>query len=309
MTTACRRQVRTAKGAGRGACYGGSMTNQATPQTDRVCIVTGANTGIGRATAHELAKRGYHVFLGARNAEKGREAVEAIRNDTGSTTVELLEMDLGSLASVKAAAERFLARGTKLPLLVNNAGVAGQRGITKDGFELAFGTNHLGHFLFTLLLLERIEASAPARIVNVSSQAHYDAKGIDFGALQRSTKSFTGLAEYAVSKLANVLFTAELARRLEGKGVTAYALHPGVVASDAWRRIPWPIRPLVTRAMLTNEEGARTSLYCATSPEVANESGLFYDDMRKKEPNPVARDEALARELWEKSLAWTADYR
>ena len=275
----------------------------------KTCLITGANTGIGRATALELARRGAHVFVACRSEQKGREAALAIERDSGNPSVEFLELDLASLASVRRAAKALLARDMPLPLLLNNAGVAGQRGITQDGFELHFGVNHLGHFLLTELLLDRIKASTPARIVNVSSRANYNARGIDFDAVRRPTKSFTGLPEYGVSKLANVLFTAELARRLEGTGITTYALHPGVVASDAWRRIPWPIRPLVTWGMVSNEEGAKTSLYCATSPDVAGESGLYYDACRRKEPNPIAHDTALARELWERSESWTREAR
>lgn len=271
-----------------------------------VALVTGANTGIGRATAMELARRGMRVLVACRSPEKGREAVDAIRGATGSDGVELLALDLGSLASVQRAAAAVLATDRPLHLLVNNAGVAGQRGITADGFELHFGTNHLGHFLLTQLLLPRLVASAPARIVNVASKAHVDARGIDWTVLERSTPSFTGLREYAVSKLCNVLFTAELARRLAGTGVTTYALHPGVVASDAWRRIPWPIRPLVTRNMISNAEGAQTTLHCATSVEAGAETGLYYDRCAPRAPLPLANDPALAAELWARSEAFLA---
>jgi retinol dehydrogenase 12 len=272
-----------------------------------VALVTGANTGIGRVTARELARHGMHVVVAARSEEKGREAVAAIRAETGSHSVEFLRLDLGSLASVRASAREFLAKGIPLRVLVNNAGIGGQRGRTADGFELHFGTNHLGHFLLTSLLRDALVASAPARVVTVSSKAHVDAKrGIDWSRVEGSTRSLTGLPEYAVSKLANILFSNELARRLAGTGVTTYALHPGVIASDVWRRIPWPIRPLVTRNMLTVDEGARTTIHCATSPDVAQESGLYYDECRPRDPLPLANDPALARELWERSEAFVA---
>jgi NAD(P)-dependent dehydrogenase (short-subunit alcohol dehydrogenase family) len=188
---------------------------------------------------------------------------------------------------------------------VNNAGVGGQRGLTADGFELHFGVNHLGHFALTQLLLERLTASGPgARVVNVSSEAHYDARGIDLAAVRRPTATFVGMREYAVSKLCNVLFTQELARRLAGTGVTAYALHPGVVASDIWRRVPRLARPIITRRMLTTEQGAATSVYCATSPAVAADSGLFYDKCAVKEASPMATQE-LAALLWKQSAEWT----
>jgi retinol dehydrogenase-12 len=278
-----------------------------TPLThDRTFLVTGGNTGIGMATATSLAKEGGRVYIACRDATRGETAVAAIKSASGSDAVALLPLDLASLASVRACAEAFLVRDEPLHVLINNAGVAGQRGITADGFELHFGVNHLGHFALTMLLLDRLKASGPgARIVNVSSESHYGARGIDFGAMQRTT-SFTGTREYAVSKLCNVLFTQELARRLGGpdSDVTTYALHPGVVASDIWRRIPRPFRGLVTRRMLTTEEGARTSVYCATSPEAARQSGLFYDNCQVKAPNPVATPE-LAELLWKYSTEWT----
>jgi retinol dehydrogenase-12 len=271
-----------------------------------VAIVTGANTGIGRATAFELARMGARVFVACRDPSKGVEAAQEIRDRSGNAGVESIELDLASFGSVRRFAAAFLERGLPLHLLINNAGVAGQRGETADGFELHFGTNHLGHFLLTRLLLDRLRASAPARVVNVSSTLHFAATGIDYERVRGRTRSFTGLPEYRMSKLANVLFSAELARRLEGTGITTYALHPGAVASDAYRRIPWPFRLLATRGMLTNEEGARTTLHCASSTDVASETGLYYDKCRVREPSALARDPALASELWERSEAFTA---
>jgi retinol dehydrogenase 12 len=243
--------------------------------TSRTFLITGANTGIGRETAKGLAARGASVFLACRSQEKAVRTLAEIHNATGSDKLQILTVDLGDLDSVRAAAEAFLATGEPLHGLINNAGLAGQRGLTASGFELAFGTNHVGPFLFTSLLLHRIRESAPARIVNVASEAHYDAKGIDFEAVRRPTRSRTGFPEYGVSKLANVLHAQELARRLDGSGVTTYALHPGVVASDVWRRVPWPIRPLIKLRMRSPEQGAQTSLYCATEPELEAQSGLY----------------------------------
>jgi len=268
-------------------------------------LITGANTGIGRATAADLANRGGRVYLACRSQQKGRAAAAAIVAATGNEAVTFLPLDLADLASVRTCAEQFLARGEPLHVLINNGGVAGQRGITRDGFELAFGVNHLGHFALTTALLDCLAASAPARVVNVSSDSHYQAKGIDFEAVRRRTASMTGMREYAVSKLGNVLFTQELARRVAGRGITAYALHPGVVASDIWRRVPWPVRPLIKRRMITTEEGALTSLYCATAPELAQVSGRFYDDCRERKASAVATAE-LAGTLWQRSEAWTA---
>jgi retinol dehydrogenase 12 len=274
-------------------------------------LVTGGNTGIGRATALALAGQGWRVYVAARSAAKGEAAAAAIRAATGNEAVFLLPLDLADLASVRSCAAGFLAHEEPLHVLVNNAGVGGARGLTRQGFELTFGVNHLGHFLLTQLLLDRLVASAPARVVTVSSDSHYSARGIDFDALRRPARGITGMREYAVSKLCNVLFSQELARRVADTGVHTgvhtYALHPGVVASDIWRRVPWPVRPLVTRRMLSVTDGAATSLYCATSPDVASDSGLFYDSCARRDPSPVATPE-LGRELWERSEAWTAAY-
>jgi NAD(P)-dependent dehydrogenase (short-subunit alcohol dehydrogenase family) len=272
----------------------------------KVYIVTGANTGIGKVTATELARRGGRVFLACRTESKTTPVIEEIKREVPGAEVEFLALDLADLASVRAAAQAFLDK--KLPLhgLINNAGLAGSRGLTKDGFELTFGTNHLGHFLLTTLLLDKLKSSAPARIVNVASEAHYGAKKIDWDAQRKKTRSISGLDEYGVSKLANVLFTKELARRLEGTGVTTYALHPGVVATDVWRRIPPPFRWVAKMFMISANEGAKTTLYCATSPEVAKESGKYYEKSREKTPNRVSEDPELAAELWRRSEEWTS---
>jgi retinol dehydrogenase 12 len=271
----------------------------------RTFLVTGGNTGIGLSTATELARRGGRVYIGCRSAAAGSAAVDAIKAASGSQDVRLLPLDLASLASVRSCAAAFLALDEPLHVLVNNAGLGGQRGLTADGFELHFGVNHLGHYALTLLLLDRLTASGPdARIVNVSSAAHYGAPGIDFDALRRRTASFTGQREYAVSKLCNVLFTQELTRRLAGSCVSSSALHPGVVASDIWRRVPRLVRPLITARMLTTEQGAVTSLYCATSPSVAASGGGYYDKCAVQEPNAVATP-GLAELLWQRSATWT----
>jgi NAD(P)-dependent dehydrogenase (short-subunit alcohol dehydrogenase family) len=293
-------------GAGTGA-DNGKDSGASAGARDRTFLVTGGNTGIGRATATALAAAGGRVYITSRSAEAGAAAVDAITSAAGSQTVWLLPLDLASLASVRDCAAAFLARDEPLHVLVNNAGVGGQRGKTAEGFELHFGVNHLGHFALTMLLLDRLKASGSgagqgARVVTVSSDAHYGAPGIDFDAVRRSTPSFTGQREYAVSKLCNVLFTQELARR--AGDVSSYALHPGVVASDIWRRVPWPARAIIKRRMLTVEQGAVTSLYCATSPAVAAESGLFYDKCAVRAPSKVATPE-LAGLLWKHSTEWT----
>jgi NAD(P)-dependent dehydrogenase (short-subunit alcohol dehydrogenase family) len=273
----------------------------------RTVLVTGANTGIGRATASGLAARGAKLFLAGRSEAKTRIAIEEISAQTGNRRLEFVPLDLGDLSSVRACAGAFLSTGEPLHLLINNAGLAGQRGITASGFELAFGTNYVGPFLLTNLLLEWLRDSGPARIVNVASGAHFSASGIDFGAVREPTKTLTGMPEYAVSKLANVLHAQELARRLDGAPVTTYSLHPGVIASDIWRSVPWPARRLMKLRMRSPKDGAKTPLYCATSPEVANESGHYYDNARRRPPSAVATAE-LGAELWERSTSWIGSF-
>ena len=266
-------------------------------------LITGANTGIGRATAHSLADRGARVFFAGRSEATTRPVMNEIAAQTGNDRLEFLTLDLGNLDSVRACADAFLQRDGPLHVLINNAGMAGKRGTTDSGFELAFGVNYVGPYMFTSLLLDRLRESAPARVVNVASEAHYRVDGIDFEAVREPTKTRTGFHEYSVSKLANVLHAQELARRVDGAGVTTYSLHPGVIASDIWRSVPWPIRPLMKLRMRSTEDGARTSLYCATSPDVAQESGDYYEDAQRKEPGPAATPQ-LAAELWERTTDW-----
>ncbi len=268
----------------------------------RTFIVTGANTGIGRATAVELARRGGRVHLACRSEQKAQPVVDHINALSGPGSAAFLALNLADLAAVRQAATEYLDRGEPLHVLVNNAGMVAQRGLSVDGFELTFAVNHLGPFLFTTILLPLLEQSAPARVVNVSSASHYQARVLDFERVRRRT-SFTGLREYAVSKLCNVLFTQELARRTEGSGVTAYSPHPGVVATDIWRRIPSPLVKVLRRSMRSPEEGARPSLHCATSALVAGESGLYYHDGTARPANALATPQ-LATELWERSEEW-----
>lgn len=266
---------------------------------DRTIVITGANIGIGLAVARTLAARGARLRLLCRSLDKAAPVAEELR--ALSSDVEVIRCDLGRLASVREAAAELLARREPIHVLINNAGVAGQRGLTTDGFELHFGVNHLGHFLLTTLLLDRLRASAPARIVHVSSNNHYKASGLDWEAVRETTRSITGLPEYSASKLANVLFSAELARRLDGTGVTSYALNPGRVASNIWQRMPWPIRPLFKLTMLSTEEGAYSTIRAATDLE--GNGGYFDARSNAQPPNPVATEE-LAAELWARSEAW-----
>ena len=282
------------------------MVTKIKDMTGKVCVVTGANTGIGRVAARELALRGARVVLACRSRQRSEAALAEVCEAGGKEAAEFLALDLSDLAAVRRAAADLLARDHPIHVLVNNAGVAGNHGRSADGFELSFAVNHLGHFLFTRLLLDRIRESAPGRIVTVASKAHYGAKGIDFDAVRSRARSRTGFAEYEVSKLANVLFSAELSRRLADTGITTYALHPGVIASDIWRGVPWPIRPIIKLFMKSNDDGARAVLRCATAAELADESGNYYDELQRIEPSSAAQDETLAGELWERSAEWCA---
>ncbi|MGC1507386.1 SDR family oxidoreductase [Ketobacter sp.] len=271
----------------------------------KVALVTGANTGIGRVTARELALQGAHVFLACRSLQKTQPVLDEIAEQSGGKAkVSFLPLDLADLDSVRKCAQGFLEQGLPLHLLICNAGLAGAKGKTASGFELTFGTCHVGHFLLTQLLLDSIKRAAPARIVVVASKMHTGVNTIDFDAVRKPTRSFGALKEYSVAKLANILFAKQLARQLEGTGVNTYALHPGVVATDVWRFLPWPLDKWIKRSMLTPEEGAATSLYCATSDEVSEQSGLYYKKCQVIEPSAAAQDPALAKQLWDASQRW-----
>ena len=272
----------------------------------RRVVITGANTGIGRATAVNLARRGAELWLLNRSEDRSREVLEQIRALGG--VAHLVVMDLQDLTSVGAAADRVLNSVDRIDVLINNAGLAGSSGTTPQGFERTFAVNHLGHFLLTQRLLPRLRSEVgPARVVNVASAAHYSAKGIDWDALRKPTPRMFYQA-YAVSKLANVLFTRELSRRLGTGPVHAYALHPGVVATDVWRWAPAPLRWLMTRFMISAGEGAATTLHCAASPAAAGETGRYYDESKVRRPSRLADDPELARELWERSEAWVSGF-
>lgn len=273
------------------------------------CLITGANTGLGRATAETLAGAGAQVFMACRSPERAGPVADEIRSFTKNPRVHVIALDLASLTSVRACADTFLELDLPLHVLINNAGRSGKGGLTADGYELVFGTNHIGHFLLTMLLIERMIASAPARIINVTSLSHRKLKTVDWSIAQRATPTeFTWPhPTYPVSKLANILFTKELARRLKGTGVTTYAVHPGVVATEIWRVVPPRAQPLIKLLkplMATSEKGARTQIRCAMAPELAQESGLFYSDGKIRAPSRLAQDSGLALELWGLSEGW-----
>jgi NAD(P)-dependent dehydrogenase (short-subunit alcohol dehydrogenase family) len=271
----------------------------------RTVVVTGGNSGIGFETAAALAGMGAQVVVTARNADKGRAAVAAIGQRLGGhAQLQLVVFDLADLSSVRRGAAEILEQAPKLDVLVNNAGlVLSERAETVDGLEATFATNHLGPFLLTNLLLDRIRASSPARIVNVASTAHNTArKGIRFDDLQ-SEKRYATMRVYGHSKLANILFTLELARRLEGTRVTANSLHPGTVRTgygadgDARGLLAFGIK-ISSPFFLSPAKGARTSVYLASDPEVAGVSGEYFVKCKPKQPKPWARDQDASRRLW-----------
>jgi NAD(P)-dependent dehydrogenase (short-subunit alcohol dehydrogenase family) len=271
----------------------------------KTVVVTGGNSGIGLETAAALAQMGARVVITARSAERGEAAVRHIGGRIGgSDAVELVLFDLADLSSVRAGAAEILQRCPRLDVLINNAGlILTQRAESVDGYEATLATNHLGPFLLTNLLLPRLLESAPARIVNVASVAHNQARqGIPFDDLH-STQRYAPMKVYGESKLANILFTTELARRLEGRGITANSLHPGTVrtgyGADGDTRGLLAIGIKIAHPFfLSPEKGARTSVYLASSPEVAPVSGQYFVKCRPKQPRPPARDAEAARRLW-----------
>jgi NAD(P)-dependent dehydrogenase (short-subunit alcohol dehydrogenase family) len=299
-----------------------------------VVLITGGNTGIGRATAVALARKGARVIITSRDEGRGKLALDGIRRDSGRDDVEMIGLDLASLASVRRSAEEFADRFDRLDVLINNAGVAltrGVRQVTHDGLEMQFGVNHVGHFLLTRLLLPLIRQSTPARIVNLSSAAYLLAPdGLDFEDLQ-SEKSYQGFKCYGLSKLANIYFTLELARRLEDEDIAVNAVHPGYVDTELGHLRPEDkarfVRSEGNRGAkekkssngkadgpdlsslgqpLTPEQGAFTSIKVASSPEVEGITGCYFADGEVCELTPVGGDLDAAARLWlatEKLLA------
>ncbi|HWI65440.1 MAG TPA: SDR family oxidoreductase [Symbiobacteriaceae bacterium] len=277
----------------------------------RTSIVTGGTGGIGKATAVALAALGDRVLVVGRNPAKAEAAVSDIRRTTGNEAVELLLCDFGSLASVRSLAAEVLRRYERVHVLVNNAGAFyPTRALTADGFEATFGVNHLAPFLLTNLLLDRLKASAPARIVNVSSAAHAF-PGLDFADWQSERGKYRSMRAYAMSKIANILCTYELARRLAGTGVTANCLHPGMVGTDIFTSQGKSLAatltaPLLRPFMLTPAQGAETSVYLAADPAVEGVTGRYYANRRERRSSRRTYDEALARKLWALSERMTA---
>ena len=267
---------------------------------DKTFIVTGANTGIGKETALGLAKLGATVVMACRDDERGEAAQREIKQKSGNDRVELMICDFSSQNSIRQFAKEFEQQHRRLDVLVNNAGVVlRERSMTEDGLESTFAINHLGYFLLTSLLLELLKKSAPSRIVSVSSAAHKYGK-LDVNAWPTG-RDYRAFGAYANSKLANVLFTYELARRLEGTRVTANCLHPGGVGTNLFRGLPKFLQALIKLVTISPERGARTSIYLASSAEVEGVTGKYFARRRQQKSSEATHNEDAARKLWEVS--------
>lgn len=271
---------------------------------DRICLITGGTNGIGKSTAQGLAHLGATVVIVGRDAQKTSQVVAEIRSATGNPNVDSLLADLSSQQAVRRLASDFKRKYPQLHVLLNNAGgTFTTRQLSVDGIEMTLALNHLAYFLLTNLLLDTLEASAPARIINVSSDAHSGGK-IDFDNLQ-GERSYSSFGPYGNSKLANILFTTELARRLEGTDVTVNALHPGFTSTGFGKNNPGffmkimgVVVPLIARSP---EKGAATSIYLASSLEVQSITGKYFVDCKVTQPAPQAADSAVAKKLWDVS--------
>jgi len=272
----------------------------------KTCMITGATSGIGRASAVELGQMGAKLVLVCRNRERGAELVREIQQ-AGNSEVELMVADLESQAQIRKVAADFLATRKPLHVLMNNAGIFNmKRRTTTDGIEEVWAVNHLAYFMLTLLLLDRIKESAPARIINISSHLHQNAtiRFDDLGA----ERSYGGMSSYGQSKLGNVLFTYELARRLEGTGVTVNAVHPGAVATNLARNnggIVSAAWKLAGTFMRSPNNGARTQVYLASSPEVDGITGKYFIDCKEARSSAESHDASIARRLWDVSAQMT----
>ena len=274
----------------------------------RICIVTGATHGIGRATARALAASGATVLVHGRDLARARAVAEDISRDTGNPEVRFVQADFAQLAQVRRLAQELQSLLPRLDVLINNAAVmAAARARSAEGYDLTFAVNHLAPFLLTNLLLNKLKASVPARVIVVASEAHRRAT-LDFGDLMNAGASGWWTA-YERSKLANVLFARELARRLAGTGVTVNALHPGVVRSQLFRSGPALLRVLLWSVgrlfMLSPQQGARGSVYLASASELDGESGGYYRGCRRVAPSAAAQSEACAARLWQESARLT----
>ena len=265
----------------------------------KICLVTGATDGIGMVTARVLAEQGAQVIIHGRNPEKGLRCVEQIRKATGNDAISFFQADFASLDQVRRMARELNDFVAKLDVLVNNAGFASyaNRKLSQDGYELTFAVNHLAPFLLTHLLLDKIKFAGRARVLNVSSVAH-KIKPFDIDDLM--SERVKPIYAYGRSKFANILFSNELAVRLKGAGATSNALHPGMIRSNFGKEatITRLIYKLTAPFIKTPEQGAQTSIYLATSPDVENKTGGYYVDCKLAGPDPGTKDSALAQRLW-----------
>ncbi|HEY3420935.1 MAG TPA: SDR family oxidoreductase [Methanomassiliicoccales archaeon] len=273
----------------------------------KIVLITGATSGIGRETAYGLAGMGAKVVILARNAEKAAATIENIKRRTGNMETDFIKCDLASLDSVRKAADVFRTGYQRLDVLIDNAGlVSGKRKVTIDGFEYTFQVNHLSHFLLTNLLLDVLKRSAPSRVIVVGSAAHSSAH-LDFNDLMME-KNYSSFKAYGRSKLANLLFCFELARRLQGTGVTANCLHPGVVRTNFGHELEGAAKafvPLAYPFMISARKGATTSIYLASAPEMENVSGKYFSKKRVVSSSPESTDQEVAKRLWDISAKLT----
>ena len=283
------------------------MVNSANLMHGKICVVTGATSGIGLVTAQVLARQGATLIVIARNAERGAATVSRIQQETGNSAVELMVADLSVQAQVRQLASEIQHRFARLDVLVNNAGALfSRRQLSQDGLEMTFALNHLAYFLLTNLLLDSLKAADSARIVNVSSEAHRRAQ-LDFSDLQGQHR-YSGWRAYARSKLANILFTYELARRLAGTGIVTNALHPGFVATNFGRNnrsITAALFRILQLAAISPEEGAQTIIYLASSPAVKGITGEYFVKQQAVRSSQVSYDRAAAERLWQVSAELT----
>jgi NAD(P)-dependent dehydrogenase (short-subunit alcohol dehydrogenase family) len=270
----------------------------------KLCLITGASSGIGKVAAIELAKRGASMVLVCRTAEKGRLTAEEIKGATGNRSIDFLAADLSSQAEIRKLAADYQSRFPAPQILINNAGLAlKKRTLSPDGIEMTFAVNHLAYFLLTNLLLDPLKSNGPARIVNVSSDAHHSG-AIDFEDLQFE-KHYSAWKAYCRSKLCNLFFTYELAKRLQGTAVTVNALHPGAVATKIFRDVPAPLRALILLLTMSPQKGAQTTVYLASSPEVEDVSGKYFKKKAEAQSSAASRDAQVAGRLWEISAKMT----
>ena len=266
----------------------------------KTALITGATSGIGKLAALQLAKANLHLVLLARNADRGKQVVDEIKNQTGNQDIQLLVADLSSQQQIRAAAKNFTDTYSQLHILINNAGLAvKKRSLTEDGIEMTFAVNHLAYFLLTNLLLDTLKHSAPSRIINVSSEAHRNVQ-FDFGNLQ-GEKQFGAFRAYSITKLCNLLFTYELARKLQGTGVTVNALHPGYLNTAIFREGGGLLKFFVRMTAKNPEAGARALTKLALDPELENVSGQYFKGLRPANSTAASHDVSSAKELWELS--------